>query len=319
MIPIRCGRATSVALLLAVSLVAAGCSGNGGGNGGGAANDAGAAADTVRYKFKEGEKLRYDCETTTTRETTFAGEQPTKIVTTYAVEVVWDIMKLDKDGRAYVTLTLERVQITIDGSKGKTKYDSKEDKRPYDREFQTIFTAAKAVVGGQATCTVDPRGEVTDFKLLDKLAKVIDGPPRPNLVSVNLARELGVQLLTLPKEGMRKGTSWSEKGELPDSGGPLSVEHTYACDGTTERGGRNLQKVTITVTGAYDPTRVSDINKISFKGGTGVAYIDQTTGRLLEMSKAQSEENEITLEKKIQWKTETVYSVKLLENAEEKR
>ncbi len=77
----------------------------------------GADDDGLRYKFKEGEKLRFVTESKTTVEASGLGE-PAKIETTLVFDMTWEVTKVDKDGRATVKSTLDRARFSADTPEG---------------------------------------------------------------------------------------------------------------------------------------------------------------------------------------------------------
>ena len=296
MIPIRWGQAVLLTLLLVVLLAATGCSGGGGGGASDtSAKDAGATGtggEPVRYKFKEGEKLRYVSEAKTTTQGIIAGEKTRKIDNTFVAEIVWEITGVDKDGRANVTATLDRIRMTIDGPMGKMEYDSKNVKEPEDEFFQVMAKNFKSFVGGQATLTVDPKGQVTDVKYLGKLAEIAKTPGGLNAMYSSIIQMVAVQLLRLPHEQMKKGDTWSDRSRIPGLDGAISVEQTCVWEGPTEHDGRTVDRIAIQLAGEADPKPGPFGEKWTITGGKGVAYFDRNAGRMLELSVTITSESE---------------------------
>jgi hypothetical protein len=136
------------AALLATFLVAAAC----------AADDA-----DFRYKFKEGDKLRYMTEIKTTVESESDGETTPPVETTQTIEVTWDVTKVEKEGRATVTTTLDRARVVIQTAKAKSEYDTKTDKEPDNPILKRMAKPLKDLVGGLVTLTIETDGEVSDI------------------------------------------------------------------------------------------------------------------------------------------------------------
>jgi hypothetical protein len=90
--------------------------------------------DTLRYKFKEGEKLHFVTEVKSTVEGGLLGDSA-KVDITQMIDVTWEITKVDKDGRATVTSTLDRVRFSGTTPAGKHSYDTK-DGDPKDKAFK---------------------------------------------------------------------------------------------------------------------------------------------------------------------------------------
>ncbi len=100
-------------------------------------------------------------------------------------------------------------------------------------------------------------------------------------------------LTPLPKERTPKGGTWtSRSAETRLAAGQLTVESAYTRDGLVNRGGRQVEKISIKATGAFDPKTASAGEKGTFEPSEGTAYIDNVRGRLLEQSDTQNWQTE---------------------------
>lgn len=272
--------------------------------------------DALRYKFKEGDKLRYISEVRTTVEVKLTGDDGAKFDNIHVAEATWEVTKVDKDGRAAVTASLDRLRLTVDGPMGKLEYDTKDGKEPDDEIFRLMTKPLKAVVGGQATLTVDRRGQTADVKLLDKLAKIVNNPLGTNELTLNLTKMLTGDLLPLPEEKVKKGDSWARKTETTGTPvGKVAVEQKYVYEGPAERGGRKVEKVSMKQTMTQDPKAAPAGVKVTFDGGEGTAYFDRAAGRLLEMTVTQSLQTEAKVkDRTVTKKFKIVVTTKLAEN-----
>jgi hypothetical protein len=291
-----------LALLLAVSLAA------------------GADDEPPRYKFKEGDKLRYITETKTTVEAKLGGEKPVKIDGVQIIDVTWEVGKVDKDGRAVVTATIDRLRMTTDTPTGKMEFDTKDGKEPDDEFLRLMAKTLKDLVGGQATMTVDAQGDSSDAKLSDQVMKVVRGRPGPNADALSHPIAMGLTggLVPLPKEPSKQGDSWSRKADVKGPIAPMSLEHKYTYDGPADRGGRKVDKISIKQTGTVDPKSAPG-RKVTFDSGEGSAYFDRSAGRLLETSLTQTLETEEKLGKEAYTKKfKIVVTMKLVDKDKEK-
>jgi hypothetical protein len=264
--------------------------------------------DALRYKFKEGDKLRYITEVRTAVEAKLTGDDVVKFNNILVTESTWQVTKVDKDGRAAVTVSLDRLRLTVDGPMGKLEYDTKDGKEPDEEFFRRMTENLKAVVGGQFTLTVDPRGQAADVKLLDKLAKISDAG--------DLMKALVENLLPLPEGKAKKGDSWSQKTETTGPQvGKVAVEKKYVSEGPAERAGRKVEKVSIKQTMTQDPKAAPAGVKATFDGGEGTAYFDRAAGRLLEMTVTQGLQTEAKVEDRtLTKKLKIVVTTKLADN-----
>ncbi|HKI33990.1 MAG TPA: hypothetical protein VKA46_19210 [Gemmataceae bacterium] len=278
---------------------------------------AGAEGEPLRYRFKEGEKLRYVTEVKTTVELQGLGE-PEKFDTVQVCEATWEVTKVDKDGRAAVTATMDRLRLTLDSPIfGKMEYDTKGGKEPDEEFFKRMAGTLKALAGGQVMLTIDPQGQVSDINLSDQVTKVVNGRPGPNAdaLSHDLLRGLTGELLPLPKGETKKGESWRSKCELTSPLGKVAVESKFTDEGSAERGGRRVQKVSIKETGTIDPKTVPEGEKATLGDSVGTASFDRTAGRLLERKETETLETERKLgDKTVTKKFKIVRTMKLLES-----
>src|SRR5258708_1807184 len=87
------------------------------------------AQTTLRYKFKEGDKLNYVMEQKQEMAMSFMGNDiNTKINQT--MDMTWKIGAVDKDGSAKMTQTIDRIRMTMDSPGAKIEYDTKDGKEP---------------------------------------------------------------------------------------------------------------------------------------------------------------------------------------------
>src|SRR5438477_481575 len=85
----------------------------------------------LRYKFKEGDKLNYSMEQKMTMEVNFGG-QKISMDMDLDMTMTWKVGDVDKDGKAKVTQTIDRVQVKMKHPTGGFEYDSKDGKEPDD-------------------------------------------------------------------------------------------------------------------------------------------------------------------------------------------
>src|ERR1700751_3292428 len=71
------------------------------------------AQTTLRYKFKEGEKLNYQFEQKMAMKMDVAG-QPTNVEMNQTFDFVWHITSVDKDGNARMTQKIENLRLVMD-------------------------------------------------------------------------------------------------------------------------------------------------------------------------------------------------------------
>src|SRR5438874_1878025 len=85
-------------------------------------------AGVLRYKFKEGDKVKYVLtEKSAVEMDAGAGAQKIEVVTVF--DLGWQVTKV-KDGKYTVTQSIERIRMDAGAGAGKISYDSKSGKAP---------------------------------------------------------------------------------------------------------------------------------------------------------------------------------------------
>src|SRR5262249_6814548 len=120
----------------------------------------------LRYRFRKGDQFRYVVEKKMETTSTTAGNQRSTL-TTQTYDVSWRVTNVDSNGNARMTLTIDRLRYEQDnGFPGKVEFDSQKHRNPQGAPagVRVLSAILKAQVGAQFTCTISPRGEVSDFK-----------------------------------------------------------------------------------------------------------------------------------------------------------
>ena len=79
------------------------------------------AQTTLKYKFKEGDKLNYAMEMTQKQTMNIMGQE-VETVTTQNMDMTW-VVKEAKDGKAQVSQTIDRLRMKIDSAFGGFEFD----------------------------------------------------------------------------------------------------------------------------------------------------------------------------------------------------
>jgi hypothetical protein len=185
-----------------------------------AAAPAPARGASLRYQFKEGDTLKYVVEKKTETHSSTPGYERV-VVSTRTYDVTWKVTRVDADGNARMTLTVDRVQyVEDDGFPGKVEFDSRKDKNPTGMPalVRVLSAVLQAQSGAPFTCTMSPRGEVSDFKVPKKLADAVKNTAglhalySPESFRQLLACRGGV---VLPEDAVHPDASWHDKTEAP--------------------------------------------------------------------------------------------------------
>jgi hypothetical protein len=243
----------------------------------------------IRYRFKQGDKLYYALEQKATVAMNFMGQQINQ-ETAQTLDMSWQVTGVDKDGKAKITLTFERVRLKSDGLTGKADFDSKDGKLPDDPSGKQMAEHMKPLVGGEVTFTMDARGRLTDIKPSDKLAKALKNAPAQNLGGLGefqteegMKRSLAQFIVALPTGELTKGKAWTEKITEKSPQGTITLENKYTYEGSTKRGDTKLEKIVNKPVIDVKPDDNTPVPfKLTTKDAKGVVYFDSARGRLVE-------------------------------------
>jgi hypothetical protein len=241
---------------------------------------------SLRYKFKEGEKLRYEFEQSGWFDLSLDGREKT-MGSSQTFDMVMSFGKVNKDGKAAVVYTFPRIRMIIDGPEGKTAIDTQQDSDPSDPTGKNLATFLRVLTGSEINATIDPLGRYSNVKLPEKVTHALEeaqlGPGGIGNIFTehSLTGLLGKGgLVLLPERAPTIGASWASGTETGSgmSGRIVSrIEYTY--EGVISRGDRELYKISLI------PTMTTDTNnndsrgmKLKSQGGSGSAYLDCETG-----------------------------------------
>jgi hypothetical protein len=276
----------------------------------------------LRYHFKPGEKLRYRVEEKSTLEVDAAGT-PGKIEATMLLELGWLVGPVDKDGKATVTQTIDRVRLTAETPAGAMTYDSKAEKPAEDAPSKAIGEAMKVFVGSEMALVLDARGRLESVKFSDKLAAALAKlPPAAAAGAAQLGegtfrRMLGLCLPVFPEQTPARGQAWESVLKVKLAGGiGIALDNKYTAEGEEKRGARTLVKIgnkpKLTLT--TDPTAAA-IKLTSQEAGSTLLF-DRAAGRLVEGAFTQKVDMEVTENgETAKLKAKTQVTMKLIEKA----
>jgi hypothetical protein len=245
------------------------------------------AQTTLRYQFKEGEKLPYSLEQDQKMTMKFGGmdiDMKVKLV----FDVTMNTLKVDSKGTAQVKATIGRVKMTMDGTTGMATIDSEDKTEPTDPIGQIMAPVIKGLANLEMTYTMDPSGTATNvafseaslkkLKELGDVNKLVGDMFSPDSLKSTLASGF-----VLPAEPVEKGKSWTQKTNEKSSIGKLTGETKYTYDGEVEKSGKKLARILSmpTLKIEADPNAPLKMN-VKESTGKGTILFDNSTGRLVE-------------------------------------
>jgi hypothetical protein len=238
------------------------------------------------YRFKEGEKIAFVAEATTTIEVSTADRMTTSRMT-QLIDITWQVGPAAADGKAAITQAIDRIRFKAVTPGETVEYDTADGKLPDDPKARVFSDLLNSRVGARLGVTIDPQGQFADFKAP---AKAGGGDADPSC-EAGFRHLMGQLMPVLPKEQPARGQSWSVKREGRVRDVVMSGTNTYTYVGREDRGGRRVDKVAIAVSMKREP---DSPGPVAVKGydGSGAAYLDRASGRVVESSLTRTMEFE---------------------------
>ena len=285
--------------------------------------DRAAAQTTLRYKFTKGEKLNYELEQKMTMAMSFGGRD-ISFDMGQIIDMTWNVLDVDADGKAKMTQTITRLRFTMDGGPaGKIDFDSKDDKEIQGEAGKLMTPILRALAGAEIGLTMDSQGKISDVKVPEKLAKATKGfaggPAGGGLGEMfseeGLKRMMDQSGLRLPKEAVAKGKTWEQQMEMKMPMGKLKVETVNTYEGPAKRDGKELERVAMKPKVAFElepgsPAKIA----VKSQDAKGSAYFDKAAGRLSSTNLTQDMEMAISaMGQEMTQKIKQTFSMKLVD------
>jgi hypothetical protein len=257
------------------------------------------AQTTLRYKFKEGDKLGYAIKQDQKMSMNVMG-MDIDMKTTMDMDMSWQTVKVEENGTAQAKVTLNHVKMTMEGGPlGKVEVDSTDKNEPDNPIAQVFAGIAKSIGGMEMTFTVDPTGDIKDVKISEGTQKKLKKIPGLGAFggdafgpdSLKALVEGGI-IVPLPKDAVEKGKSWTQKVSTKTAVGKISGETKFTYDGATDK---DLEKFTTkpdmkVETDANAPIQM----KLKSGSGKGTTLFDNKAGRVAQAT------NEATMKMEIE-------------------
>ncbi len=255
------------------------------------------AQTTLRYKFKEGDALKYVVEQKMKMTMSIMGKD-IDMNMDQSSEMGWSVGKVNDKGDAEITVKFGRSKMSMNSPMGKVEVDSNSTQQPDDQFGQILYKVVKGLAEMEVTATVSPLGEFSDLKIPDKSLKALQNIPGGeafgDLLSPDgLKRMMSQSGIVMPKEPVTAGKTWNSKNEMKLPFGKMIAEIEYKYAGPTEKDGRTLEKITLKPKAEIQPGKDAPIAmKVKSQEGTGTALFDNAAGKLIEVSNQQNMEME---------------------------
>jgi len=197
------------------------------------------ATSGLRWKFKEGQTLRYLLSQNTTSSISVGGQSIDNTIE-QAFEVTWKVKSVKADGSAEMVQVFDRAKMSMDSVLGQFAVDTNEEKDP-EGPAAALGQVFRALVGGEATMVMSPLGQVQEFKLPAKAVEALKNVPQvpgsPKMLSEESFKGIVEQAtLVLPGKPLKAGETWTSKREQPQPPvGTILIDSTYTFKGPDEK------------------------------------------------------------------------------------
>jgi hypothetical protein len=245
------------------------------------------AAETLRWKFKTGDTLRFSIEQKSNMSVKAMGTER-KSSRTHTVEVSWKVLRVDAGGEAEITQKLDHIRMhaempplmPFDFDSAATKADQP--------GFEAETRQLRAQVGAEFTFKMKATGEITDIKLSEPTLKALREALPPGAPDTELSEQAIKETLlqssppSFPDGPLEPGKSWSAKpARMPLGFAALVMDRTFTYQGPDPKN-PNLLLVGIDTTAKLEPVEGTDVKAmIRSQEGKGSMAVDGQAGRVV--------------------------------------
>ncbi len=255
------------------------------------------AQTTLRYQFKEGDKLPYVMEQKMKMLMSIMGmDIETKMNMT--MELSLNVVALTKDGAAKMQFKVSHAKMSMDAPTGKVEVDSKDKNEPDDQIGKILGGVVKALGAMEMSGTMLPSGEMKDVQVSEATLKALKSlPGADKLGDVTSPDSFKTMLsnLVFPTDAISKGKTWENKSETKTPFGKSTTENKYTYEGSIQKDTATLEKISVkpNIKIVPDPNAQLKIN-IKDTKGSGQILFDNKKGRIVESTIQQTTEMAIT-------------------------
>jgi hypothetical protein len=250
-----------------------------------------AAQATLRYKFKEGEKLV--CAVDIDQKShikLLEGFHLIDMTMKFAIELSWQTLKVDDKGNAKAKVTVSHVRLKVAGGGfGTIDIDSKEKYQEEHHDIKRIARIVKGIAGIEMTLTVSPTGDVTEANVSGGQVRMIEfGGLGGDIFNADAMKStvVGSIIIPLPKECVTREMSWSQKNAAKTGMGKIISDTKFTYMGQVEKGGKTLIKLAVNRPEMkIEPGENADPEvKIKQGNSEGCALFDNELGRVVQVT-----------------------------------
>jgi hypothetical protein len=243
-------------------------------------------AETLRWKFKPGEVVRYTMVQETSLDEKGQGLEA-KTSLSQTVDLHWGVKSVSPDGVADMTQTIDRVRTKIQGPGQTFEFDSDSGKAPEGPAAQVLGPMLKSLVGSEFSFKMNGRGELSEIKVPQKLLESLR-QAGPAAAANNMFSEEGMKNLisqsnlTLPESALESGKSWTQQSKVPfPMIGTMVLDKTYTYTGPDPKD-PTLRLITLETKIKLEPAADANVAvNIKSQEGKGDFTFDVEAGRIV--------------------------------------
>jgi hypothetical protein len=256
-----------------------------------------AGQETLRWKFRDGDVLKYTMEQTTQMTVKVMGKerkQKRAVTTTYT----WSVKAVATGGDADIIQRIERLTMKVEAPPFlPMNYDSSSPNNSVPEPFEPMVRQLQAVVGAEFSFKMKPTGEITDIQIPEAtLKKLREGLPdeksERDAFSEQALKEMMSQASppAFPQGPLEPGKSWSSKPSrvpVPPMG-TLVLDQSFTFRGPDPE---NPKLMSIAMEGKVALEPSGEVSaQIRAQDGKGSLTFDPESGRLVRSRGTQRTE-----------------------------
>jgi hypothetical protein len=213
--------------------------------------------------------------------------------------MTWTVKSVDPSGQAELTQTITRIRDQLEGLVGSYTYDTKEGGEPSSVIAAPKIPVFKALLGAEVPFKMNARGEPTEVRIPDALAKTLgDLGPAAAAAGVLFTEDgmkemIGRSGLVFPEGELAQGKTWTQQSRTSSPAGTLVMNATYRYEGPAPSDGPDAAKIGLQVQAKIeaaeaDPKESTGGIKIRSQKSEGTYTFDNAAGRIVRSSLKES-------------------------------
>ncbi len=255
-------------------------------------------AETLRWKLKAGEVLKYSLEEKMASTIKIA-DREVKSTSFRTIDLTWTVKSVSAAGDADVTARINRVRMKVNQPPFQQfDFDSDSDKTDAAEPFGPVAKQIKAMAGAEFTFQMKASGAVEDFKIpAETLTKLRQGLPAEGGDQGAFSEQALAEMLkqtsppAFPDEDLKAGKSWAAKpARLPSPMGVIVLDKSFTFQGPDPKNPAVAQVDTETKVGLEPGDGAAASAKIRSQQGKGRLDFNTETGRITSTSLTQKME-----------------------------